>query len=85
MRDEVLIATPSDLFIDEIHNIIGAGDQRRHDGRRKHPQARCPTASCAASARPLQDYRQAFERDPRCRPVQRIDIRQPTVPRRSRS
>ncbi len=81
---KVLIANPkSILFIDEIHNIIGAG--ATSGGTMDAANILKPPLSngelrCIGSTT-FKDYRQAFERDRALsRRFQRIDITEPTVP-----
>jgi ATP-dependent Clp protease ATP-binding subunit ClpA len=81
---KVLIANPkSILFIDEIHNIIGAG--ATSGGTMDAANILKPPLSngelrCIGSTT-FKDYRQAFERDRALsRRFQRIDIGEPTVP-----
>jgi ATP-dependent Clp protease ATP-binding subunit ClpA len=81
---KVLIAdTKSILFIDEIHNIIGAG--ATSGGTMDAANILKPPLSngelkCIGSTT-FKDYRQAFERDRALsRRFQRIDIGEPTVP-----
>ena len=81
---KVLIADPkSILFIDEIHNIIGAG--ATSGGTMDAANILKPPLSngelrCIGSTT-FKDYRQAFERDRALsRRFQRIDIGEPTVP-----
>src|SRR3954447_714741 len=81
---KVLIADPkSILFIDEIHNIIGAG--ATSGGTMDAANILKPPLSngelrCIGSTT-FKDYRQAFERDRAlARRFQRIDIGEPTVP-----
>ncbi|MBL9015999.1 MAG: ATP-dependent Clp protease ATP-binding subunit ClpA [Myxococcales bacterium] len=81
---KVLIADPkSILFIDEIHNIIGAG--ATSGGTMDAANILKPPLSngelrCIGSTT-FKDYRQAFERDRALsRRFQRIDIGEPSVP-----
>ncbi len=81
---KVLIGDPkSILFIDEIHNIIGAG--ATSGGTMDAANILKPPLSngelrCIGSTT-FKDYRQAFERDRAlARRFQRIDIGEPTVP-----
>jgi ATP-dependent Clp protease ATP-binding subunit ClpA len=81
---KVLIADPKAiLFIDEIHNIIGAG--ATSGGTMDAANILKPPLSngelrCIGSTT-FKDYRQAFERDRALsRRFQRIDIGEPTVP-----
>jgi ATP-dependent Clp protease ATP-binding subunit ClpA len=81
---KVLIGDPkSILFIDEIHNIIGAG--ATSGGTMDAANILKPPLSngelkCIGSTT-FKDYRQAFERDRALsRRFQRIDIGEPTVP-----
>ncbi len=81
---KVLIANPkSILFIDEIHNIIGAG--ATSGGTMDAANILKPPLSngelrCIGSTT-FKDYRQAFEKDRAlARRFQRIDIGEPTVP-----
>ncbi|MFN0247706.1 MAG: ATP-dependent Clp protease ATP-binding subunit ClpA [Kofleriaceae bacterium] len=81
---KVLIADPKSLlFIDEIHNIIGAG--ATSGGTMDAANILKPPLSngelrCIGSTT-FKDYRQAFERDRALsRRFQRIDIGEPTVP-----
>ncbi|MBA3392296.1 MAG: ATP-dependent Clp protease ATP-binding subunit ClpA [Deltaproteobacteria bacterium] len=81
---KVLIADPkSILFIDEIHNIIGAG--ATSGGTMDAANILKPPLSngelrCIGSTT-FKDYRQAFERDRAlARRFQRIDIGEPTIP-----
>src|SRR4051794_33646433 len=81
---KVLIANPkSILFIDEIHNIIGAG--ATSGGTMDAANILKPPLSngelrCIGSTT-FKDYRQAFERDRALsRRFQRIDIGEPSVP-----
>ncbi|HEY1558316.1 MAG TPA: ATP-dependent Clp protease ATP-binding subunit ClpA [Kofleriaceae bacterium] len=81
---KVLVADPkSILFIDEIHNIIGAG--ATSGGTMDAANILKPPLSngelrCIGSTT-FKDYRQAFERDRALsRRFQRIDIGEPTVP-----
>src|SRR5262245_7715260 len=81
---KVLIADPkSILFIDEIHNIIGAG--ATSGGTMDAANILKPPLSngelrCIGSTT-FKDYRQAFERDRALsRRFQRIDIGEPTIP-----
>ncbi len=81
---KVLIADPkSILFIDEIHNIIGAG--ATSGGTMDAANILKPPLSngelrCIGSTT-FKDYRQAFERDRAlARRFQRIDVGEPTVP-----
>ena len=81
---KVLIANPkSILFIDEIHNIIGAG--ATSGGTMDAANILKPPLSngelrCIGSTT-FKDYRQAFERDRAlARRFQRIDIGEPTIP-----
>ena len=81
---KVLIADPkSILFIDEIHNIIGAG--ATSGGTMDAANILKPPLSngelrCIGSTT-FKDYRQAFERDRALsRRFQRIDVGEPTVP-----
>ena len=81
---KVLIANPkSILFIDEIHNIIGAG--ATSGGTMDAANILKPPLSngelrCIGSTT-FKDYRQAFERDRAlARRFQRIDVGEPTVP-----
>ncbi|MEO8703246.1 MAG: ATP-dependent Clp protease ATP-binding subunit ClpA [Kofleriaceae bacterium] len=81
---KVLIGNPkSILFIDEIHNIIGAG--ATSGGTMDAANILKPPLSngelrCIGSTT-FKDYRQAFERDRALsRRFQRIDIGEPTVP-----
>jgi ATP-dependent Clp protease ATP-binding subunit ClpA len=81
---KVLIGDPkSILFIDEIHNIIGAG--ATSGGTMDAANILKPPLSngelrCIGSTT-FKDYRQAFERDRALsRRFQRIDIGEPTIP-----
>jgi ATP-dependent Clp protease ATP-binding subunit ClpA len=81
---KVLIGDPkSILFIDEIHNIIGAG--ATSGGTMDAANILKPPLSngelrCIGSTT-FKDYRQAFERDRALsRRFQRIDVGEPTVP-----
>ena len=81
---KVLIADPkSILFIDEIHNIVGAG--ATSGGTMDAANILKPPLSngelrCIGSTT-FKDYRQAFERDRALqRRFQRIDVGEPTVP-----
>ncbi|MEP6864937.1 MAG: ATP-dependent Clp protease ATP-binding subunit ClpA [Deltaproteobacteria bacterium] len=81
---KVLIANPkSILFIDEIHNIVGAG--ATSGGTMDAANILKPPLSngelrCIGSTT-FKDYRQAFERDRALqRRFQRIDVGEPTVP-----
>ena len=81
---KVLIANPkSILFIDEIHNIIGAG--ATSGGTMDAANILKPPLSngelrCIGSTT-FKDYRQSFDRDRAlARRFQRIDIGEPTVP-----
>jgi ATP-dependent Clp protease ATP-binding subunit ClpA len=81
---KVLIADPkSILFIDEIHNIIGAG--ATSGGTMDAANILKPPLSngelrCIGSTT-FKDYRQAFERDRAlARRFQRIDVGEPTIP-----
>ncbi len=81
---KVLIANPKAiLFIDEIHNIIGAG--ATSGGTMDAANILKPPLSngelrCIGSTT-FKDYRQAFERDRAlARRFQRIDVGEPTVP-----
>ena len=81
---KVLIADPKAiLFIDEIHNIIGAG--ATSGGTMDAANILKPPLSngelrCIGSTT-FKDYRQAFERDRALsRRFQRIDVGEPTVP-----
>ncbi len=81
---KVLIGDPkSILFIDEIHNIIGAG--ATSGGTMDAANILKPPLSngelrCIGSTT-FKDYRQAFERDRAlARRFQRIDVGEPTVP-----
>jgi len=81
---KVLIADPkSILFIDEIHNIIGAG--ATSGGTMDAANILKPPLSngelrCIGSTT-FKDYRQAFEKDRAlARRFQRIDIGEPTIP-----
>ena len=81
---KVLVGDPkSILFIDEIHNIIGAG--ATSGGTMDAANILKPPLSngelrCIGSTT-FKDYRQAFERDRALsRRFQRIDIGEPTVP-----
>ncbi|MBL0213998.1 MAG: ATP-dependent Clp protease ATP-binding subunit ClpA [Myxococcales bacterium] len=81
---KVLIADPkSILFIDEIHNIIGAG--ATSGGTMDAANILKPPLSngelrCIGSTT-FKDYRQAFEKDRAlARRFQRIDVGEPTVP-----
>ena len=81
---KVLIGDPTSiLFIDEIHNIIGAG--ATSGGTMDAANILKPPLSngelrCIGSTT-FKDYRQAFERDRALsRRFQRIDIGEPTVP-----
>ena len=81
---KVLIGDPkSILFIDEIHNIIGAG--ATSGGTMDAANILKPPLSngelrCIGSTT-FKDYRQAFERDRAlARRFQRIDIGEPTIP-----
>jgi ATP-dependent Clp protease ATP-binding subunit ClpA len=81
---KVLIGNPkSILFIDEIHNIIGAG--ATSGGTMDAANILKPPLSngelrCIGSTT-FKDYRQAFERDRAlARRFQRIDVGEPTVP-----
>ena len=81
---KVLIANPkSILFIDEIHNIIGAG--ATSGGTMDAANILKPPLSngelrCIGSTT-FKDYRQAFERDRAlARRFQRIDVGEPSVP-----
>ena len=85
---KVLIGDPkSILFIDEIHNIIGAG--ATSGGTMDAANILKPPLSngelrCIGSTT-FKDYRQAFERDRALsRRFQRIDIGEPTVARGDR-
>jgi len=81
---KVLIANPkSILFIDEIHNIVGAG--ATSGGTMDAANILKPPLSngelrCIGSTT-FKDYRQAFERDRALqRRFQRIDVGEPSVP-----
>jgi len=81
---KVLIADPkSILFIDEIHNIIGAG--ATSGGTMDAANILKPPLSngelrCIGSTT-FKDYRQAFEKDRAlARRFQRIDVGEPTIP-----
>src|SRR5215470_15374246 len=81
---KVLVGDPkSILFIDEIHNIIGAG--ATSGGTMDAANILKPPLSngelkCIGSTT-FKDYRQAFERDRALsRRFQRIDVGEPTVP-----
>jgi ATP-dependent Clp protease ATP-binding subunit ClpA len=81
---KVLIADPkSILFIDEIHNIVGAG--ATSGGTMDAANILKPPLSngelrCIGSTT-FKDYRQAFERDRALqRRFQRIDVGEPTIP-----
>jgi len=81
---KVLIADPkSILFIDEIHNIIGAGATSggtMDAANILKPPLANGELRCIGSTT-FKDYRQAFERDRAlARRFQRIDVGEPTVP-----
>src|SRR5919201_751315 len=81
---KVLIGDPkSILFIDEIHNIIGAGATSggtMDAANILKPPLYNGELKCIGSTT-FKDYRQAFERDRALsRRFQRIDIGEPTVP-----
>src|SRR5882757_5735624 len=81
---KVLIGNPkSILFIDEIHNIIGAGATSggtMDAANILKPPLANGELRCIGSTT-FKDYRQAFERDRAlARRFQRIDIGEPTVP-----
>jgi ATP-dependent Clp protease ATP-binding subunit ClpA len=81
---KVLIGDPkSILFIDEIHNIIGAGATSggtMDAANILKPPLANGELKCIGSTT-FKDYRQAFERDRAlARRFQRIDIGEPTVP-----
>jgi len=81
---KVLIADPKAiLFIDEIHNIIGAGATSggtMDAANILKPPLANGELRCIGSTT-FKDYRQAFERDRAlARRFQRIDVGEPTVP-----
>ena len=81
---KVLIADPkSILYIDEIHNIIGAGATSggtMDAANILKPPLANGELRCIGSTT-FKDYRQAFERDRAlARRFQRIDVGEPTVP-----
>jgi len=69
------------LFIDELHNLVGAGAARARSTRPRSSAGRSPVASCRRiGATTLDEYRKYLERDSALeRRFQQIRVDEPTV------